>query len=290
MVAVIDEVLPDIKAQIEADFGPSGFEEPSKQDFLDWLHYRARSIPQRFRAVVLSEEVKAAMSRYPAIAQIKYHLANAGDVRPWLTERIRKRKSDPLADKLFNDWQITHFHLGTIDKRGRVSRSDDLLFAHITGGMAILVAIRPHCQKHLWADQTILENLLHTYPPCMERFEAKGLFGSREPWTDADHEGLRNAGSSAPVQIGNRIFSLGGGVVTSVHSTRLTYISKGFWIMYNLIRERFINNHFSVHEFQLFLFPIGMPVRLGCMLTFDGRLELWDKARRHTLWTSPPLE
>jgi len=290
MVAVIDEVLQDIKAQIEADFGPSGFEEPSKQDFLDWLHYRARSIPQRFRAVVLSEEVKGAMSRYPAIAQIKYHLANAGDVRPWLTERIRKRKADPRADMLFNDWQITHFHLGAIDKSGRVSRSDDLLFSHITGGLAILIAIRAHRQKHLWTDRKILENLLQTYPPCMERFEVRDLLGSREPWTDAEHEGLRKAGSSAPVQIGNRIFNPGGGLATSGHSYRIGYFSMGFLFKYYEFKQKFITNQLSYEEIQNLVFPIGLAVCLGFRLTFDGRLELWDKARNHTIWASPPIE
>jgi len=38
MVAVIDEVLQDIRAQMEADFVRSGVDERSKQDFLDWLH------------------------------------------------------------------------------------------------------------------------------------------------------------------------------------------------------------------------------------------------------------
>ena len=290
MVTVIDEVWSDLKSEIEADFGPFGVQQPSKQDVLDWLHYRARSIPKRFREVIVSDEVGAAIGRFPAIAQIKYHLTNGGDVRPWLSERIRKRKSDPRADMLFNDWQMTHFHLWTFDESGKISRSDDLLFANINAGFAVLVAIHPHGKKHLWTDQKIVENLLKIYPPSMERFELVGLLGSRQPWTDAEHHGLRKAGVSAPVQIGNRIFVPGGGIVTSGHSTRLTLFSNRFWKMYTLVKDRFINNQFSVQEFERFLFPIGLPVRLGCRLTFDGRLELWDKARNHTLGTSPPLE
>ena len=290
MVAVIDEVLPDIKAQIETDFARSVFEEPSKKDVLDWLHYRARGIPQRFREVIVSEEVRAAMARYPAIAQIKYHLANAGDVRPWLSDRIRKRKSDPRADMLFNDWQITHFHLTAIDKKGKVVRSNELLFAHIKAGFAVLIAIRSHAGLHLWTDQSLLKVLLETHPPAMEVYEAKGIIAPRNQWSDHDLSEIRNGRLTSFVQIEERVFIPGFGISTSGHAVRLTLVLYRFWRAYNHIKDRFINNHFSVQEFQLFLFPIGLPVRLGCMLTFDGRLELWDKARRHTLWTSPPLE
>ena len=289
MVAVLDEVMADIKAQTEADFGRSGVEEPSKHDVLDWLHYRARGIPQRFREVIVSEEVRAAMARYPAIAQIKYHLANAGDVRPWLSDRIRKRKSDPRADMLFNDWQISHFHLTAIDKKGKVVRSNALLIAHINAGTAVLIAIRPHSDV-LWTDQSLLKSLLETHPPAMEAYEAKGIMPPRNQWSDDELSQIRKGRLTSFFQIEGRFFLPGFGISTSGHSTRLILISNRFWRAYNQIKSQFINNLFSVAEFQLFLFPIGLPVRLGCRLTFDGRLELWDKSRRHTLWTSPPLE
>ena len=290
MVAVIDEVFADINAQIEADFGPIELEANSKRDVLDWLHFRARMIPQRFRQVILSKEVRAAMPRYPAIAQIKYHLSNAGDVRPWLSDRIRKRKSDPRADMLFNDWKISHFHLKPINKEGKVVRSKELLFAYINSEIAVLIKICSHADRHLWTDQSLLETLLETHPPAMEAYEVKGIIPPQSQWSNEELGEIRRGHLTSFVQFDGRVFAPGLGISTSGHAVRLVFVLNRFYRTYSRIKSDLINNQFSIAALQPFLFSIGLPVRLGCRLNFDGRLELLDKSGNRTLWTSPPLE
>lgn len=66
---VVDETESDLRALIAGDLGPL----PSSAEFLtyllDWLHFRARSIPQRPRNVIMSPEVKAKVTTYPAISK-----------------------------------------------------------------------------------------------------------------------------------------------------------------------------------------------------------------------------
>jgi hypothetical protein len=78
---------------------------------LDWLHLRARSIPEQPRAVIILPEVEQQIGKYPAIAKIKNELSQGKDMTPWLSDSVRTKSSAPLADLMFNDWQIIHFSL-----------------------------------------------------------------------------------------------------------------------------------------------------------------------------------
>lgn len=275
MVAVIDEVPSDIKKQMAHDLGVSIYREPSQRDILNWFHYRARLIPMRFREVVMSEEVKAAVVRYPAISEIENNLATAGDLRPWLSQTIRNRKLDPRADMLFNDWQITHFHL-------KKSRSDDLLFAFITARIAVLAAIRPHLgKKHVWVDQSLLEAVFNTHALIMENVELQGISPPREPLTVEDRARARDCHYNVPVQIKERLFVPGGGLAGSGCAVRMVAFSDKFFSSYKQVKKQIENNHLADNR-------IG--VCLGCELTFDGRVQLFDKYRGHVLWQSRPLE
>lgn len=57
------------------------------------------------------------MATYPAIEQLKIELERGRDVSSWLSGRVRNRKTDAFVDLMFNDWQISHFHLGYVTIR-----------------------------------------------------------------------------------------------------------------------------------------------------------------------------
>jgi hypothetical protein len=105
---VVDETEADFRALIETDFGPLSPNDDFREALLNWLHFKGRSIPQRARNVVISPEVKAKLSQYPAIKQLRTELSKAGDLSPWLSDTIRRKAADARADTMFNDWQIIH--------------------------------------------------------------------------------------------------------------------------------------------------------------------------------------
>jgi hypothetical protein len=140
----IDETEADLRSLIERDFGsqPSPLPEIA---VLDWMHYQARIVPRRRRTVMLSREVAALTATYPAIAQLKTELEAGHDVSPWLSDRVRKRKEDPFADLMFNDWQISHFHLGSyFVAPDKVARTDERLFVLIKADRAVFLDVKGH--------------------------------------------------------------------------------------------------------------------------------------------------
>jgi hypothetical protein len=47
-------------------------------------------------------------------AAIRRELEVGGNLSPWLSDRVRRKPQNPRADLMFNDWQIAHFHLGSL--------------------------------------------------------------------------------------------------------------------------------------------------------------------------------
>ena len=181
MVQVIDETAADLKALVERDFGPIGSIVEDRV-LLDWLHYRARLIPQRQRTVLVSLQVHAKLEKYPAIRLICREMERAGDVTPWLSDHVRKRKADPKADLMFNDWQISHFHLGNVFVRpGKVARDKPLLFAYVASDSAAFLDVQPH---GAWAMRDLLRVLHSVSPASMPEF--KGILGTERELTDAE--------------------------------------------------------------------------------------------------------
>jgi hypothetical protein len=177
-VRFIDETEADLRALIERDFGRLPDGGIANRNVLDWMHYRARLIPRRPRQVTISEQVVAQMATYPTIKRLKTEFEVGGDVSPWLSDRVRNRKDDPMADLMFNDWQISHFHLGNLfvspSKVGPRPKGELLLFALVKADRVTFLELHPH---GAWTMQQILSVLLQTSPKDMP--ELKGVLGTR---------------------------------------------------------------------------------------------------------------
>jgi hypothetical protein len=127
---IIDETEADLRCLIEGDFGPLAPNVDIWDAAVDWVHYKARQIPQRPRCVIKSAECGKHRAVYGAIDRIATELRIGGDLSPWLSGSIHKKKADPKADLMFNDWQVNHFHLGEVFiTPDTIQRSGDLLFA-----------------------------------------------------------------------------------------------------------------------------------------------------------------
>ena len=219
-VNFIDEIDTDLRRLVEQDFGLLSSDPLTDRQVLDWLHYRARLIPFRPRQVKVSQQVLAQMATYPAIGRLKALFMSGGDVSPWLSDRVRKRKDDPFADLMFNDWQVSHFHLGNVfvaqDKVGPRPKGEMLLFVLVKADHATFLDVHQH---GAWTTQQILHVLLQTNPKDMP--ELKGVLGTQSGgYTDDELLLLRKSGMTAPIQLDGKVFVPPGfGVSTSGHAT-----------------------------------------------------------------------
>lgn len=290
---LVDETAADLLALICEDFGPIN-PLPSDLDrlALDWLQLRARSITPRPRAVTLSREVQASVAAYPAIRAIRTNLASGRDVSAWLSHSVRdRRRLNPVADMMFNDWQIMHFHLGNVfASPAAVTRTDDLLFAYVSANEATLLDIQPH-RARPWTMRELLRILMITKPAALERYQLKGIVGLQNaPPTDEELYKLRRAGINVMFEIDGRFFmSPGLGLASSGHSTRIVryfqHLRRSIISLSNNIRDRALPRSLL----QELSKNVALPVRLG--LRFEGgQFLLYDKSRLLGLMAMPALE
>ncbi|MCJ2136196.1 hypothetical protein MKK69_19430 [Methylobacterium sp. J-026] len=270
---VVDETQTDLAALIMADF--RGLRAPTtpSRDLVDWLHYRARHVAERTRQVVRSNEVETHRGTYPAIDEIAHHLANGLDVSPRLSNSIRTKGSNPRADLMFNQWQVSHFHLGPwLDNPRRVERTGPVLFAHIAADRAILLDVQPHGS---WTQTNLLRILLRIDPTTMHDIGPSGA----TTLTDTDHKTLRGKHSNATVDIGGRSYNPPGwAIMASGDSMRFRVLADYLEHLIGRTLHQIQANSLPPGLMQQLAGQIGVPVRLG--VRFErGLLILYEKNR-----------
>ena len=272
-----------MRALIQADFGEAPPQDVMRRAFADWIAYRARCIPRRQRTVHISAEVRARLGDYPAIRQIQAELSIGLDMRPWLSRSLFKRRRDGRADLLFNDWQISHFHLSRVFARpDQIKGTRDLLFAYISADMAVLLDVLPHGQ---WACQELLRMMLRTEPHVLNQFELRGVLPGTEVITDELLFALRSKGVNPPIQIDGKVFMAPGmGIAASGHAMRHTRYADEFQFNIQRVKEAVASNTLPTDLRRLVAQNIAAPVRLGVLAPPDGTLHLVDKNRRLPLY------
>lgn len=280
---LIDDTAADLQALVEADFGPLSGGALTADHVHSWLHYRARIVARRPRTVLQSNEVQVLLTTHPAIGDIAAALRTGDDVSPWLSDRVRLRKQDYRADPMFNEWQVSHFHLGRVfDRPDRTKRSGPLLFAHIGADRATLLDVQPHGG---WARTDLLRILLRTDPGAMP--PASGLRPSRTPFTDEQRAKLRSKGLSSAVEIdGEMYFPPGLGVTGARSALRLRVYEDQLRGMVRDVIQQVQTNTLPRPLMQRITGQIGISVRLG--LRFDqGLFSAYDKNRQLDLMYLP---
>jgi hypothetical protein len=272
----VDETAKDLRKLVEQDFGPCVDGHLTNRQVLDWMHYRARLIPCRPRTVKLSPEILAQMASYPAIARLKIELEAGRDVSPWLSERVRRRKEDGLADLMFNDWQISHFHLSSVlGPRNKVKRTGQLLFAHVRTDRAVFLDVQPHGS---WSMKRILKVLKDVSPG-----DLPAMIGIVPPrngaQTDEQLLNLRQNGYSTSIELDGAVYAAPSlGISSSRHATRLSLRVMRLARQLEHLRGALDANSLPWPLQSQLANTIGLPIRLGLKLE-AGCLVIYEKTR-----------
>lgn len=285
---IIDETRDDIAALIQKDFGPQTLLQDFDRVLLDWLHYTARSVPQRPRIVQFSSRIEQQKSKFTSIVKIAHELRFAGDVKPWLSNSVRTNKLDHKADMLFNDWQVHHFHVGEFfESPVAIKRSSNLLFVYITAQAAFFLDVLPHGS---WTSEKILDSLFEVAPDVIASVELKGVVPNGKPWSAKDRYELRQARLNTPFEKKDKVYMApGGGVASSGHAVRLVRYRDDLFRMIHQTIWEIQNNNLPAHLSSALVIDLVSPIRLGIRFS-AGQLRVYDKVRDLDLMLLRPIE
>lgn len=269
---VIDETDLDLKNLIERDFGSSHSKADFKKAFIDWLYFQARTIPQRKRKVLFSDEIKNLRAQYPAIDLVKARFVVGLDLKPWQSDTVRKKIADPLADLMFSDWQIMHFHMGhNFVAPDKVRRTGPLLFVFISPDKAVFLDVQQH---GAWTRQALLQILLKTSPDSM--VEVRGILPSGHSKTDEDYASYRNMHITQLVEINGKTYVAPGyGLATSGHGVRFVMFAIAFQKQKTDLLRKIKEDRFPTDNRKNEI-SVLKRIRLGLILN-AGQLIFIDK-------------
>lgn len=142
------DLLNDLKNILQQEMESLGYSVKADEDYysvtLQYYNIPWRKLSSVVRVCLLSDKLQASglLGQYRDAVDRMIAASQAGqDLTPFMSSRINKPR---FNDLLWNDWGITHFHLGNQNSDGTISRTSDLLFVFPTETHLHLIDIRTH--------------------------------------------------------------------------------------------------------------------------------------------------
>jgi hypothetical protein len=218
-----DSLRREIRTAVLSALPPVAAAELANEDLVSLLisygSWRARFVPATPRQVHESRELQQHPRRgqyEPALRRILDEVNAGEDLTPRLSGRVhtahlpesasrgRPRHEREDRDLLLADWGLHHLHLGSRWRKGRYTRTDDVLIAYFTATDAYLVDIANHAEN--WAAVRLLEIIVCNWPQIAEGWRSRGATGLSQQFSDEERLALRNAGVTVLVEVDGAVY------------------------------------------------------------------------------------
>lgn len=231
-----------------------------EDDTLRYLNADGRRIPvPKPRTVHESRELSVAKDYQHDYESLKTLISSGGDLRPYLSRDILKKKCPDKNDGLLNAWGIQHLHF-------KATGTKHLLFCRITESDVFMIQTLPH-EGHVWVDTDLLQILHNNWPEELALERLQGLIPEVFP-TDKRHalRGL-NANFITTMTDGTVYLAPGGGQMASGDSPDDLAMCDSIFIELKQLQEHVTANAASIRSALNWL----QDERMSIKMMFDHR-------------------
>ena len=183
-----------------------------------------------------------------------------GDLKPYLSRHIVKRKRPDWPDPLLNSWGIQHLHF-------RTEGTDHLLFCVITDSDVFLIQILPHVEEQ-WVNTQLFQILHDNWPETIAR--ANHSLMKPETFSTPKRQSLRSykANFAVTVADGTVYLPLAGGTTASGDSIEDHYNCRKIFGELKFWQETVASNVLAIRS------SLNMPdaKKLTVHMAFDNRV------------------
>ncbi len=172
-----------------------------------YLNAKRRTPRQAPRTIHESKELRIPPQYEKEYSALTKLIREGGDLRPYLSRDVGKKKSSDKNDPLLNRWGIQHLHFR---RRG----PGDVLFMKITDTDAFVIQAFPHDDAQVWVNTSMLQILHDNWPETAEGRVA-GIPGESLPASERLALQYRNRNFATAMSDGTVYLSPGGGVMES---------------------------------------------------------------------------
>ena len=164
-----------------------------EQNTIRFLNAYFRRIPPvKSRSVHESRELSIPQQYLPDYERLLALIKAGGDLKPYLSRDILKKKRSDRNDGLLNSWGIQHLHF-------HHDGTDQLLFCVITEADVFVIQALPHNAEHLWVDTQLIQILHDNWPALIARGKHSGL--RPEQISASKRASLRGYNANFPITI-----------------------------------------------------------------------------------------
>jgi hypothetical protein len=164
-----------------------------KQNTIRFLNAHYRRIPAiKPRTIHESRELLIPQKYLPDYEGLVNLIKVGGDLKPYLSRDILKKKRSDKNDGLLNSWGIQHLHF-------RHDGTDQLLFCVIAEADVFMIQTLPHNAAHLWVNTQLFQILHDNWPTLIARGKYNGL--RPEKFTAAKRSSLRGYNANFPITV-----------------------------------------------------------------------------------------
>lgn len=179
-----------------------------QENTMRYLNAYQRRVPIAApRAVHESRELLVPQRYQADYAALKALITSGGDLRPYLSRDILKKKRPDKNDGLLNSWGIQHLHF-------RPAGTTHIMLCKITETGVFVIRALPH-DHDVWVDTSLLQILHDNWPEEIAAGKWNGIKG--EAMSSTERLALRNhnANFATTVKDGTVYLAPGGGLVAS---------------------------------------------------------------------------
>ena len=209
----IDILIGDYASILREDLQSRGFDSSSISDdrklIIAYFTLFSRMVESKKRTVHMSPSLNIDESVREGFELLKDKFQNGEDVNPHLSRLVTKLSK---PDKMFFDWGISHFHLGTtMDADGFISRTGPVAYTIVTPSDIYIIDVAPHGN---WSDKQLLETVDRCWPELIRTYRVDGTFEVK--FNKDEIQALRNANVNTVITLdnGHSYMSVGGGYAT----------------------------------------------------------------------------
>lgn len=164
-----------------------------EQNTVRFLNAHCRRIPAiKPRTTHESRELSIPLKYLSDYEGLVTLIQAGGDLKPYLSRDILKKKRSDKNDGLLNSWGIQHLHF-------RRDGTDQLLFCVIAEADVFMIQALPHDTDHLWVDTQLFQILHDNWPKLIARGKHSGLRAEEFPATK--RSSLRGYNANFPITV-----------------------------------------------------------------------------------------
>jgi len=212
---------------------------------------RELTIPSQFR------------QDYEALATL---IKTGGDLRPYLSRHIVKRRHPDWNDPLLNSWGIQHLHF-------RVEGTGQILFCVITESDVFLIQTLPHGEdaKESWVNTELIQILHDNWPEIISRAKHSGLMP--ETFPASKRQSLRSYNANFPVSVTDGTVYLppaggttaSGDSVVDIDNCRKIFHELKFWQDTVILNVLAIRNALNFPDLKKLVIRMAFDNRVCCI-------------------------